>query len=116
MNRIVERFARLKQAGKKGLVVYVGAGDPTLEATRGLALALDLAGVAVSTGAACAAGAVEPSHVLRAMGLPLERVQASLRFSLGRGTTAEHVDRAAKLVVEAVDKQRKTSRAYASKS
>src|SRR5439155_4821597 len=47
MNRIVERFARLKQAGKKGLVVYVGAGDPTLEATRGLALALDLAGVDV---------------------------------------------------------------------
>ena len=81
-----------------------------------LVMALDLAGVAVSTGAACAAGAVEPSHVLRAMGLPLERVQASLRFSLGRGTTAEHVDGAAKLVAEAVDKQRKTSRAYASKS
>jgi cysteine desulfurase len=81
-----------------------------------LVMALDLAGVAVSTGAACAAGAVEPSHVLRAMGLPLERVQASLRFSLGRGTTAEHVDGAAKLVAEAVDKQRKTSRAYASKT
>jgi len=81
-----------------------------------LVMALDLAGVAVSTGAACAAGAVEPSHVLRAMGLPLERVQASLRFSLGRGTTAEHVDRAAQLVAEAVEKQRKTSRAYAGKS
>jgi cysteine desulfurase len=81
-----------------------------------LVMALDLAGVAVSTGAACAAGAVEPSHVLRAMGLPLERVQASLRFSLGRGTTEEHVDRAAKLIAEAVDKQRKTSRAYAAKS
>jgi cysteine desulfurase len=81
-----------------------------------LVMALDLAGVAVSTGAACAAGAVEPSHVLRAMGLPLERVQASLRFSLGRGTTAEHVDRAAELVAEAVEKQRRTSRAYASKS
>jgi len=81
-----------------------------------LVMALDLAGVAVSTGAACAAGAVEPSHVLRAMGLPLERVQASLRFSLGRGTTAEDVDAAAKLVAEAVDKQRKSSRAYASKS
>jgi len=81
-----------------------------------LVMALDLAGVAVSTGAACAAGAVEPSHVLRAMGLPLERVQASLRFSLGRGTTADHVDRAVKLIAEAVDKQRKTSRAYAAKS
>ena len=52
-----------------------------------LLMALDLAGVAVSTGAACAAGAVEPSHVLRGMGLPLERVQGSVRFSLGRGTT-----------------------------
>jgi cysteine desulfurase len=81
-----------------------------------LVMALDLAGVAVSTGAACAAGAVEPSHVLRAMGLPLERVQASLRFSLGRGTTAEHVDAVAKLVAEAVEKQRRSSRAYASKA
>ena len=77
-----------------------------------LVMALDLAGVAVSTGAACAAGAVEPSHVLRAMGLPLERVQASLRFSLGRGTTPEHVDRAAELVAEAVEKQRRLSRPY----
>jgi len=75
-----------------------------------LVMALDLAGVAVSTGAACAAGAVEPSHVLRAMGLPLERVQASLRFSLGRGTTADHVDRAVKLVADAVEKQRRLSR------
>ena len=75
-----------------------------------LVMALDLAGVAVSTGAACAAGAVEPSHVLRAMGLPLERVQASLRFSMGRGTTADHVDRAVKLVADAVEKQRRLSR------
>ena len=52
-----------------------------------LLMALDLEGVAVSTGAACAAGAVEPSHVLRAMGLPPERVQSSLRLSLGRSTT-----------------------------
>ena len=69
-------------------------------------MALDLAGVAVSTGAACAAGAVEPSHVLRAMGLRPERVQGSLRFSLGRGTTAEEVERAAALVVEVVSRQR----------
>jgi cysteine desulfurase len=81
-----------------------------------LVMALDLAGLAVSTGAACAAGAVEPSHVLRAMGLPLDRVQASLRFSLGRGTTAEQVDRAATLVAEAVDKQRRLSRSYAAKA
>src|SRR5205809_5866782 len=45
MNRIVERFARLKKAGKKGFIVYIGAGDPSLEATRQLALAFDKAGV-----------------------------------------------------------------------
>src|ERR1035441_5322427 len=44
MNRIVEKFAQLKKAGKKGFVVYVGAGDPHLEATRQLALAFDTAG------------------------------------------------------------------------
>jgi cysteine desulfurase len=68
----------------------------------GLLVALDLRGVEVSTGAACAAGAAEPSHVLRAMSLPLERVQASLRFSLGRATTPAEVDRAAAAVREAV--------------
>lgn len=47
MNRIVERFAALRQQGKKGLVVYIGAGDPHLEATRQLALAFDRAGVDV---------------------------------------------------------------------
>lgn len=47
MNRIVERFARLKQAGEKGFIVYIGAGDPDLEATRQLALAFDQVGVDV---------------------------------------------------------------------
>lgn len=47
MNRIVEKFSALKAAGQKGLVVYIGAGDPHLEATRQLALAFDQAGVAV---------------------------------------------------------------------
>ena len=75
-----------------------------------LLMALDLAGVAVSTGAACAAGAVEPSHVLRAMGLPLDRVQASVRFSLGRRTTAEEIDRTAELVAAAVERQRASQR------
>ncbi|PYQ51097.1 MAG: cysteine desulfurase NifS, partial [Acidobacteria bacterium] len=71
-----------------------------------LLMALDLAGIAVSTGAACAAGAVEPSHVLRGMGLPLERVQGSVRFSLGRGTREQDVDRAAAEVATAVARQR----------
>jgi cysteine desulfurase len=75
-----------------------------------LVMALDLMGIAVSTGAACAAGAVEPSHVLRAMGLPAERVQGSLRFSLGRGTTEGQVARAAEAVAQAVDTQRRLPR------
>jgi cysteine desulfurase len=77
-----------------------------------LLMALDLMGIAVSTGAACAAGAVEPSHVLRAMGLPPERVQGSLRFSLGRSSTAEQIDRAAAAVVEAVERQRRVALAH----
>src|SRR6476661_7394272 len=47
MNRIVERFARLKQQGQKGFIVYIGAGDPNLEATRQFGLAFDQAGVDV---------------------------------------------------------------------
>ena len=72
----------------------------------GLMMALDLAGVAVSTGAACAAGGVEPSHVLKAMGLPPERVQSSLRLSVGRGTTEDQVDRAAEIIRTCVERQR----------
>jgi cysteine desulfurase len=80
-----------------------------------LLLALDLQGLAVSTGAACAAGALEPSHVLRAMGLPAARVQGSLRLSLGRSTTEAEVDRAAELVAEAVARQRQMSGRAASR-
>ena len=72
-----------------------------------LLIALDLEGVAVSTGAACAAGGIEPSHVLRAMGLPPERVQSSLRFSLGRTTTQSDVAYAADVIAAVVARQRK---------
>ncbi len=57
-----------------------------------LLIALDLEGVAVSTGSACSSGTLEASHVLRAMGLPASRTRNSLRFSLGSQTTAEEVD------------------------
>jgi cysteine desulfurase len=57
-----------------------------------LVIALDLRGFAVSTGSACSSGAVTPSHVLTAIGLSAERARASIRFSLGRFTTAAEVD------------------------
>ena len=57
-----------------------------------LLIALDLEGVAVSTGSACASGTLEPSHVLRAMGFPPHRTQNSIRISLGAGNTDEQVD------------------------
>jgi len=57
-----------------------------------LLIALDLEGVAVSTGSACSSGTLEPSHVLRAMGLPTHRTQNSIRLSLGAGNTDEQVD------------------------
>jgi cysteine desulfurase len=57
-----------------------------------LLIALDLEGFAVSTGSACSSGTLEPSHVLRAMGLPPHRTQNSIRFSLGGGNTEEQVD------------------------
>ena len=57
-----------------------------------LLIALDLEGVAVSTGSACSSGTQEPSHVLRAMGFPVHRTQNSIRLSLGAGNTDEQVD------------------------
>jgi cysteine desulfurase len=57
-----------------------------------LLIALDLEGVAVSTGSACSSGTLEPSHVLRAMGFPAHRTQNSIRVSLGAGNTDEQVD------------------------
>jgi cysteine desulfurase len=75
-----------------------------------LLIALDLEGVAVSTGSACSSGTLEPSHVLRAMGLPTHRTQNSLRFSLGFLSTEEEVDRVVALLPGLVEKLRGLSR------
>ncbi len=58
-----------------------------------LLIALDLEGIAVSTGSACSSGTLQPSHVLRAMGLTPQRAQSSIRFSLGLGNTEADVER-----------------------
>ncbi|MGH9861803.1 MAG: cysteine desulfurase family protein, partial [Candidatus Acidiferrales bacterium] len=77
-----------------------------------LVIALDLKGIACSTGAACSAGAVEPSHVLTAIGLPPERARASLRFSLGRSNTRDEVDYVADTLPGVVEHLRELSPLY----
>ena len=77
-----------------------------------LVIALDLKGVAVSTGAACSSGAIEPSHVLIAMGLRPDQARASIRFSLGKQTVAEDIDYALALVPETVARLRELSPRY----
>jgi cysteine desulfurase len=99
-----------------------GAGAPRVPNTtniyfdyiegEALVIALDLKGLSVSTGAACSSGAIEPSHVLTAMGLRPERARASLRFSLGKQNTAEDVDFAAQLVPASVERLRELSPLY----
>jgi cysteine desulfurase len=77
-----------------------------------LVIALDLKGLAVSSGAACSSGAIEPSHVLLAMGLPHQRARASIRISLGKQTTNEDIDFAIKVIPETVARLREISPVY----
>ncbi len=72
-----------------------------------LLMHLDLAGVAASSGSACSTGAVEPSHVLVAMGLPRDLALGAIRFSFGRESNIEDVERAAEVVPAVVAKVRK---------
>ncbi len=99
-----------------------GAGAPRVPNTtnihfdyiegEALVIALDLKGLAVSTGAACSSGAIEPSHVLTAMGLPAETARASLRFSLGKQNTLEDIQFALDLVPQTVARLRDLSPVY----
>ena len=77
-----------------------------------MVIALDLKGLSVSTGAACSSGAIEPSHVLTAMGLSADRARGSIRFSLGKQNTDEDVDFALELVPEVLSRLREISPVY----
>jgi cysteine desulfurase len=77
-----------------------------------LVIALDLKGIAVSGGAACSSGAVEPSHVLTAMGVSQARAHSSIRISLGKQNTAADIDLALQLIPEAVSRLRSLSPVY----
>ncbi len=99
-----------------------GAGSPRVANTtnirfdhiegESLVIALDLKGLAVSTGAACSSGAIEPSHVLIAMGLRPEEARSSIRFSLGKQTIQADIDFACCLLPETVARLRDLSPAY----
>ncbi len=123
-----ERLAALRDRIEKRVLEQVeavglnGAGAPRVPNTaniwfdciegEALVISLDLKGVAVSTGAACSSGAVEPSHVLTAMGLSGDRARASIRFSLGKQNTAEDVDCLLDLLPPAVAHLRELSPVY----
>lgn len=80
-------------------------------------MALDLEGVCASSGSACMVGSVVASHVLLAMGLPMERASSAIRFSLGKGTTAQEIEKAAKAIERIVERlsslKKKQSEKYA---
>jgi len=74
-----------------------------------LVIALDLEGIACSTGAACSSGAIEPSHVLLAIGLTPENARSSLRFSLGRQSTEQDVELLLRTLPRVVERLRALS-------
>src|SRR5581483_11124045 len=117
-----QRVAALRDRLESGVLAAVpgtavnGAGSPRVPNTtnisferveaESLLIALDLEGVAVSTGSACSSGTLEPSHVLRAMGFPPHRTQNSLRFSLGLFSTQDEVDHVVDILPRLVEKLR----------
>ena len=121
----VERLGKLRDRLQSELLQKLedvgvnGEGAPRVPTTtnihfdhiegEALVIALDLKGLAVSTGAACSSGAIEPSHVLTAMGLPAERARASLRFSLGKQTTESDINFALNITPETVARLRELS-------
>lgn len=124
------RLAGLRDRMEAGILAaipdcgVVGVGQPRVANTsnmyfdgiegEALVIALDLHGFCVSTGAACSSGAVEPSHVLLAMGMARRRARSCLRFSLGRQNTAEEVERLLQTLPGLVERLRRLAPSEAS--
>jgi cysteine desulfurase len=120
-----KKMCALRDRLQQGIIAQVenasvnGAGAPRVPNTtniyfdhidgESMVISLDLKGLAVSTGAACSSGAIEPSHVLTAMGLRSDQARASIRFSLGKQNTADDIDIALALVPEAIARLRELS-------
>jgi cysteine desulfurase len=123
-----ERMRALRDRLERGLLDRVqhswinGARAPRVPNTSNLTfpfiegesmvIALDLKGIACSTGAACSSGAVEPSHVLMALGLAPEDARATLRLSLGHQTTEEEIEFALETIPPVIDRLRQLSPTY----
>ena len=123
-----ERVGALRDRLEQGLLARVpnswvnGARAPRVPNTcnitfpfiegEAMVIALDLKGIACSTGAACSSGAVEPSHVLMALGLAPEDARATLRLSLGRKNTEAEIDSALAIIPSVVERLRKLSPTY----
>jgi cysteine desulfurase len=123
-----QRLGALRDRLERGLLERIGAagvnGDPARRVANtsnlhfdfidgeAMVIALDLQGIAVSTGAACSSGAIEPSHVLMAMGLGAETARATLRLSFGKQNTAADVDRLLEVLPAVVERLRELSPAY----
>jgi len=124
-----DRLAVLRDRLEEGVLASVtgtainGARSPRVPNTTNLSfdrieaesllIALDLAGIAVSTGSACSSGTLEPSHVLKAMGFPPHRAQNSIRFSLGAANTEADIQRVIEVLPGVVDKLRSLTRTVA---
>lgn len=121
MEREMPRLASLRERLEQALariegIRLLGSTQPRLPNTvaalfadvegEALLMGLDLEGVCVSSGSACTSGSLEPSHVLRAMGVEDRWARGAVRFSLGRGNTAEEIDRTAALVAQLVPRLR----------
>jgi cysteine desulfurase len=125
MEETAAREARLRDALQQGIQEKIKAvrinGHPDrrlpgslsvcFEALEGeaLILSLDLKGIAASTGSACSSGSLEPSHVLKAMGVPIEMAHGSARFTLGRSNTREEVDFVLQVLPDIVERLRSMS-------
>lgn len=122
------RIAKLRDRLKDGIFERVDhirlTGHPSRRLPNNLSVAvewvegeavllhLDSEGICVTSGSACTSGSLEPSHVLKAIGIPIEIAHGSVRFTLGRGNTAEEVDRAVEVFAEVIQRVRDMSPTY----